>query len=186
MGQTMYLTEDSRIELEPELQSWSYSPEFMYHMPRIAQRQFKYMVHRMVSDTMRDVLEDLHNLLWKMKKNEWATTFCILVLLGITAEDLQISTMLVASSAQVIEDYDRASDFEVAQNCVRAVDETGFGLPLSLFEKAYGRFNPLTGPFTEKMAKSLEDDNAINLVRGVRELIKREGISHMGHVEESF
>ncbi|KAI9767550.1 MAG: hypothetical protein M1840_005587 [Geoglossum simile] len=181
MGQTMYLTEDSRIELEPELQSWSNSPEFTYHMPRIAQRQFKHMVHRMVSDTMRDVLEDLHNLLWKMKKNEWATTFCVLVLLGITAEDLQISTMLVASSAQVIEDYGRASDFEMAQECVRAVDETGFGLPLSLFEKAYGRFNPLIGPFTEKTAKSLEDDDAIKLIRGVRELIQREGIPRMSH-----
>ncbi|KAH0541662.1 hypothetical protein FGG08_003893 [Glutinoglossum americanum] len=173
MGQTMYLTEDSRRELEPELQSWLNPSQCQYPMPRIAQRQFKFMVHQMVHEAMRDVLEDLHNLIWKKKKNEWATTFCVMVLLGIIAEDLQISLMLVAISLQVNEDLNRASDFEQARNSIRAIDESGFGLPLSLFEKAYGSFNPLTGPFN-KVEEKLGDEDSIELVRGVRELVKRE------------
>ena len=164
-------------------------------IPRLLNRQLKYTVNDIMKRETRSLLEDLQKELYRKSKSVWATTFCVLLILYICIEEVQ-----TAMEGLVLHSRENPGsvnpDGEEAILVCRRLDDLPFAHMCELFHMVFkshkisdtiagkrkkkgdtAGFNPLRGKMVERNDEEGLEEEAVELVREIRSIMKELGES---------
>jgi hypothetical protein len=162
---------------------------------RLLNRQLKYAVNDVMKRETRSLLEDLQKELHRKSKSSWATTFCVLLILCICIEEVQ-----TAMEGLVLHSRENAGtvnpDGEDAILVCRRLDDLPFAHMCELFHMVFkshkisdtttgkrkkksdtAGFNPLRGEMVERNESEGFENEAVELVREIRSIMRELGES---------
>jgi hypothetical protein len=185
MGRVLVVVESSGLEARRNL---LLSPDIVYDVgvpSRVLSRQIKHVMHLLLHDLTRDVLEDLEKALRTKSKASWAPCLCTILLLCMCAEEVQASFhgFAVHSSkgkgGSAISHEDGIEISRKLENLLFADCKVLFHYIYKSGKKSFGRknergFNPILDGFQVDESKGLTQE-MYDLADEIHEILRIHG-----------
>jgi hypothetical protein len=145
-------------------------------------------MHDLLQSTTRDVLEDLETELRARKRASWPTTFCVILILCLCIEAVQVATDVFVVYTKLREGEGSTMQRETAMRIARELDDRPYSHWTTLFhaiyrshktpnkQRAENAFNPIRDGLQIDNEYGLEEKE-VRLVEEIRQLISEYGKS---------
>lgn len=153
---------------------------------RLLSRQIKSAMHSLLREVTRDLLEDMEKDLRTRSRTTWAPCFCVISILCMCIEEVQIATNGFTLHTQVHGPHTNHPSSEATIEICRRLDDLPFVHLMELFHGIYKTQRPLTVHRNEHVYNPIRDgpeayglddagQNSIDLVNDIRKIIKKHG-----------
>ncbi|KAF4632185.1 hypothetical protein G7Y89_g5942 [Cudoniella acicularis] len=183
LATTIGYTSESAIQVlktvrKPSQREWNINP-----ISHLLNRQIKSVMHLLLRELTRDVLEDLEKELRTRSKTVWGVCFSVVLILCLCMEDVQIGVSGAVMHKKLHGPEDEVPSTASVIDTCRKLDELPFGHIMALFHGVYRSqkrpsstkkdhiYNPIRdGPLVDPN-ESLDQDSA-DLVYSIQEIFK--------------
>jgi hypothetical protein len=167
MGRSITFTDRSAEQVASSLRKPVLRPYERYLISRLLNRQVKSAMHSLQRDLTREVLEELEKDLKKRSKAVWATCFCVISILCICMEDVQVAINGFLLHKRVNRPEIKPTSAEECIEICRKLDDLPFDHLVRLFHGIYK---------TQKTPSARRNDHIYNPIRDGPEIDCSEGL----------
>ena len=184
MGRIITFTKDSAKNAIAQIRTPMQLPYQHSLTNRLINRQIKQVMYEILQELTRDVLEGLEKELRTRSKASWAATFCVILILSICVEAVQVATdafivQALIKGADTIGKATRDTGIEIS----RSLDDLLFKHYTELFHLIYRTSRPKHGHRNERGFNPIRDgvdidekeginNSTEHLVNDIRKIIK--------------
>jgi hypothetical protein len=174
-----YFTKASQNKLAKGLYHSTPQREQDYAVSRLLNRQLKHEMYKLQRKILPAVLEDLEKDLKTRSKSCWASSFCVVLIVLMCMEEMQICMDGFTMHSKVYQTEDKISSDEYIDTC-RQVDHLLYTHLTGLFHGVYKSTNPKSksksyvNPIRDGPQLDEDDgldEDAVDLVEEIREII---------------
>lgn len=171
-GHTLTFTEAS---IKGALNSIRSPAQFAYktiQTSRILGCQLKAAMQSLILETYRSVLTDLERVLRLKSHSAWTICFCVILMLCMTAESVQIAIdgfVIYTQRAQAANTSQRRLSRDTSLSVCKALDDRQFKHCMDMFHGVYRSAKPKTGAKGEKGFNPLRDGLDVDTKEGFDE-----------------
>ncbi|KAI9818056.1 MAG: hypothetical protein M1827_000680 [Pycnora praestabilis] len=175
MGRSLTLIEEEKEIIQLRLRYQGLGPYERFTCPRLANKQIKSVLCAMHQYSMSQLLENLEKLIRSRETSTWGSAFCVLILLAMMFEELQISIGYRIEAAR-IRNEDCRADGDAMAYCA-AMDKNVFDWAVDIFHARYKTESKGRNPMEHgSKAYKVVDAETKRLIDGLRRLILQHGV----------
>jgi len=190
MGRNIKLTDDSMYRVNRHIRKPTLKPYDSNTISRLLNRQVKSAMHELLREEIRAVLGGLEKVIKKRSEGSWAEVFCIISILCICIEEVQIA---VNGFAMHTKFYGLEKDRPMSTDCIelcRMLDD----LPhVHLVELFHGTYKIKSSIWSDNMARASNSeqnkghsDQTTNLMSQICSLLIEFGTCHPSLLQRTF
>lgn len=147
-----------------------------YFSSKLLNRQIKVAIHHLLKRAQERSLVGLEKEIKKRSKDSWSVAFCVLLILCLCAEDIQIAADTFVTHPEVGDEIHRSGSHKICMD----LESLPYEQCSNLFHEVFGTFKRRNGhggdgPFNplkqESLSESYLSPASRELVSGIRDII---------------